>query len=472
MENIENNFHRYLVEAKLEHKQYQYDGVSWCLNHEISIGPPICGVRGGFIADEMGLGKTIIMIGLMVSNIVEHTLIIVPPILMEQWALQIYKTTGHQPLIYHGASKKTITLEQLNKARIVITTYGAISMTEDSYGTLLHKIKWDRIIFDEAHHLRNRKTTCHIGAYTLFARFRWLVSGTPVQNKKADFHSLCSILRVSPRFYNNISDWIMSYLLRRTKSSVGIQIADIHHIKNSVKWSSQKEEQLSEELHSVLNFSKVNPNKSANKLFVASLFNKSKISVVLRAKQSCIYPALMSKKLEIIREFISNNEYASYKEALGHTSKLDAVVKTVLDNKDNGCGKLIFCNFRDEIDEIATRLRHGGIDHVVTLDGRTCKSSRADILREKNNVLILQIQTGCEGLNLQDNYSEIYFVAPHWNPSVEDQAIARCHRIGQTKDVYVHRFEMSSFEADTKCIDKYIGDVQERKRILVSEIIG
>jgi SNF2 family DNA or RNA helicase len=391
---------------------------------------------------------------------------------MEQWALQIYKTTGHQPLIYHGASKKTITLEQLNGSLIVITTYGAVTFTEGRDNSLLHNVDWDRIIFDEAHHLRNRNTICHISADALSARFRWLVSGTPIQNKKADFYSLCAILKLSPMFYNNINNLVRSYVLKRTKLEVGIQIADIHHIKNSVMWSNKQEQQLSEELHSVLNFSRVNPEKSDNKLFIASLFNKSKISVVLRAKQSCIYPALMSKKLESIRGIISKNEYASYKEAFSHTSKLDEVVKIVLDNKDNGSGKIIFCNFRDEIDEIATRLRHEGIDRVVTLDGRTNKSSRADILREKNNVLILQIQTGCEGLNLQENYSEIYFVAPHWNPSVEDQAIARCHRIGQNKDVYVHRFEMKSFDADTKCIDKYIGDVQEHKRILVSKIIS
>jgi SNF2 family DNA or RNA helicase len=90
--------------------------------------------------------------------------------------------------------------------------------------------------------------------------------------------------------------------------------------------------------------------------------------------------------------------------------------------------------------------------------------------------LVLQIQTGCEGLNLQENYSEIYFISPHWNPAVEDQAIARCHRIGQTKSVYVKRFEMSSFisneqDIPTRTIDKYVKDVQDVKRIVAGEII-
>jgi hypothetical protein len=58
-------------------------------------------------------------------------------------------------------------------------------------------------------------------------------------------------------------------------------------------------------------------------------------------------------------------------------------------------------------------------------------------------VLILQIQTASEGLNLQHHFSEIYFVSPHWNPAVQDQAVARCHRIGQTKPVSVYNYAMN-----------------------------
>ena len=117
------------------------------------------------------------------------------------------------------------------------------------------------------------------------------------------------------------------------------------------------------------------------------------------------------------------------------------------------------------------------MEKVATFDGRTSNSKRFEILNDRNDALILQIQTGCEGLNLQEHYSEIYFISPHWNPAVEDQAIARCHRIGQTKPVYVERFEMCSFVPDeedvsTKTIDKYVNDVQEGKRIVASEILN
>ena len=254
-------FDKYLDRGKLTHQQYQKDGVKFMLNNELR-EDPVCGVRGGFIADEMGLGKTIMMIGVMLCNFVERTLIIVPPVLVDQWYVQIARTTGHKALIFHGDNKKQITASDLAAAKIVISTYGAITMTQtmmkEKTVTPLHRIVWSRIIFDEAHHLRNGNTNRNVGARILSAKIRWLVSGTPIQNRKRDFYNMCNIIGLPASYYTNFPqnqfDFQQKYLLKRTKSQVGIDLPPIQFIHHNVEWTHDSERKLSNDIHRAVSF--------------------------------------------------------------------------------------------------------------------------------------------------------------------------------------------------------------------------
>ena len=119
-----------------------------------------------------------------------------------------------------------------------------------------------------------------------------------------------------------------------------------------------------------------------------------------------------------------------------------------------------------------------GEDDIAIIDGTVSGRDRARIFAAQPRVLILQIRTCSEGLNLQ-SYSDVYFVSPHWNPCVEDQAIARCYRMGQTNGVRVFRFYMSDFVAEEEaaameCIstlDHKCEEIQERKRVLCNEFL-
>jgi len=516
------HFDKYIKRSGMDKKSYQRDGVQWLLDNETRMVPP-CGVRGGFVADEMGLGKTIMMIGLCVANFRKKTLIVLPPVLIEQWYRQIYKTTGHKCVVYHGKSKKKMLSMfggeggeeglrlELENAVIVLCSYDAITLKFDKKKTIdnninkevinknvLHDITWGRVIFDEAHHLRNKKTGRFMGGKMLRSEIKWLVSGTPIQNKKQDFYALCSLINLPLSYYkdpSNYSEIGSRFILKRTKKQVGIQLEDAVENKNIVVWKNRAEEMLAKEIHSAFAFSNValgtsdttNKQKYINSHeFIDAMLDRGygKLPILLRARQSCIYPKMMKDKIEIFKKMgiIKDDDAgdgSTYEEAMKHSSKLDSVVEAIMERKDNGNGKLVFCHFKEEMTVIAERLRReGGNLDVGILDGKTSASARMKLLSEPKDVLIMQIQTGCEGLNLQENYSEIYFVSPHWNPYVEEQAIARCHRIGQMKPVFVWRFEMDKFAENgdentvpTKNLEEYVVDVQNEKRILVSKII-
>lgn len=480
-------FDKYMERSGLEKKTYQYEGVTWLLKNELRVD----GARGGFVADEMGLGKTITMIGLCLANFMHKTLIVLPPVLIDQWFAQIYRTTGHKCIVYHGENKKLIDsvgVPGFDKAVIVLCSYDAITIsrekkTQQPHGnvniikkslenSLLHKIKWGRIIFDEAHHLRNKNTNRYFGAKLLNAEIKWLVSGTPVQNKKNDFYALCSLINLPASYYTNSSNLIeiaRNHILKRTKKQVGIDLDDAVENKKIVDWNNMDELKLSENIHSLISHLhiKMSEAKKNNDTRAVRLGRYELLTLLLRARQSCIYPKMIGENFDI--DVTNVNKV----EAMKGTSKLDSVVAAILERKDNGNGKLVFCHFKEEIGEIAQRLEGVGLQ-VGVLDGKTSKGVRAKMLSEKKDALIMQIQTGCEGLNLQENYSEIYFVSPHWNPYIEDQAVGRCHRIGQKKTVFVWRFEMNHFDLDVslKNLDKHVNDIQNCKRDVVNKIIS
>jgi len=453
----------FLAKSGIERKEYQLDGIEWCVKLETHNDPELP-IRGGFIADEMGLGKTIMMIATFVVNFLPHTLIVLPNILLEQWEAEIFRTTGHRALVYYGANKKNITIEQIKSSFIVLTTYNTIALCDTSSTSLLsplHQIKWNRIVFDEAHHLRNRNRRW-FGSRMLKSNIRWLISGTPVQNKRTDFFNLCSALKMPASYYaeeDNLIHLVKHFILKRTKKQVGISLPPVNLDLKSVLWKNDGEKNLAKDIHKALYKS------------------SSKLKLFMHARQSCVLPSLLKPKL---RSLISDEKIPSHhskSDATIYSSKMDSVISTILSRKGNGNGKLVFCHFRAEIDTIVNRLREGNLSNVCTFDGRVKQAVRFRRLKEDYEVIVLQIQTGCEGLNLQKNYSEIYFVSPHWNPAIEDQAVARCHRIGQTKPVYVFRFYMNSFEDDKQtqqhiALDHYISVIQDGKREISNLILS
>jgi SNF2 family DNA or RNA helicase len=471
-----NNFSKFITNANLEYKSYQADGGKWCISKEITTNP-LFNVRGGLIADEMGLGKTILMIGTIVSNPVGPTLIVLPVALLEQWSDQLFKTTGTKPYVYHGTNKKTCSMKLLSTQTCVLTTYSAVAIKKkNGEKNLLHEMNWGRLVFDEAHHLRNKTTGTFIGASALKGTYVWLITGTPVQNKKRDFYNLCEILRIPASIYKTKDGLVNirnSVVLRRTKKQVGLLLPKVVEKIVNVRWESEREKCLARDIHNSLNlYNRTTDREEDEGVQVAGAPLNNVLTQMCLAKQSCIGLLTEAHLQNLQKEGVLTRPVKEYMEVIQQNfSKINAVVNTVLSLKDNGCGKLIFTNYHRESDIIQQRLNEGGMTNTAIYDGRLLQSKKKHVLCEKHDALIIQIQTGCEGLNLQANYSEIYFVTPHWNPSVEDQAVARCHRMGQTKTVMVYRFEMDNLKNEENItMDNYVNVVQEKKRILVRQL--
>ena len=455
----------FLEKAGIDFKPHQYDGVQWAIDNEHAQD---LHVRGGFIADEMGLGKTITMIGMLISNFQRRTLIVLPNVLIDQWVGEIVRTTGHTPLVYYGANKKNIDITQLLLAPIVLTSYNAIAIHANDVDLpsdcLLHQICWSRVVFDEAHYLRN-KTSRYWGAKKLQSQIKWLMTGTPIQNKRRDFLNLCSVVGMPVSYYtnpDNITHLFQRHVLRRTKEQAGILLPELHLGSNEVSWKSEPERLLSLDIHSAISFSTA----------------MDRLRLFIQARQACILPRMLQEKLsDLVEKQLVPRDHDHTLGLLG-SSKMDAVVDMLVQRQGNGNGKLVFCHFREEIDALVHMLSTRGITNLATFDGRISLTARTKVLAASHEILIIQIKTGCDGLNLQADFSEVYFVSPAWNPAVEDQAIARCHRIGQLKPVQVFRFRMNSYEnlkeedIHSPSLDQYVCLVQDTKREIIHELFA
>jgi SNF2 family DNA or RNA helicase len=500
------------------------------------------------------------MMGLIIANLAAYrrTLIVVPVALIAQWVAQIKKTiidTGVKPdltiLVYHGSTgKRRVVLSNDEGSSvwchrppkrggggggggaidIVITTYGCVAMEEPIVvrrkgvlvGSAISAVKTlslltfraDRVIFDEAHHLRNKSSRMFKGAMRVVgdaaANGRtsvWIVTGTPIQNKISDLKSLCYILgfKASELITEEKRKFIRdNYVLRRTKVSVGMAAAaaeeagaeageaasmtycmtsssrlqSLAHYRTNVPWTSVNELDLSREIHQ----------KAKN-----TTDRTERLKLYTQMRQMCVWPALLRRSGSGSSSESLDDSYGlsidEFHVAVSKQSKMDRVVATMMEEAamttDGERRKsIVFCHYRREMTQLRDMLlMHGGggSGDVAIIDGSVGHRQREHIFASAPSVLILQIRTCSEGLNLQE-YSNVYFISPHWNPCVEDQAIARCYRMGQTSQVRVFRFYMADFvgefdaviPGESECIstlDHRCEEIQEKKRILCNEFL-
>jgi DNA repair protein RAD16 len=193
-------------------KPFQLEGLNWMIRQEQSHW------KGGLLGDEMGMGKTIQAVSLIMSDYPAKnpTLVVVPPVALMQWQKEItdYTSGKLNVLVYHISANpkcKSLTKQQLKKYNVIMISYSGLEsmyrkenkgwnrgdgiVKEDS---ILHSIKFHRLILDEAHSIKSRTTSVAKACFALKADYKWCLSGTPVQNRIGEFFSLLRFLEVQP----------------------------------------------------------------------------------------------------------------------------------------------------------------------------------------------------------------------------------------------------------------------------------
>ncbi|MEP7256655.1 MAG: SNF2-related protein, partial [Ferruginibacter sp.] len=442
-------------------RPYQTSGYQW-LNYLNDVG------WGGILADDMGLGKTIQALS-MLHHYKETTgavkaLVVCPTTLIYNWKNEVEKFTPSLGWHIHHGSIRGRSIEELQKHNIVITTYGTLR----SDIQLLMKINFDYLILDESQAIKNPASKVTRAACLLNAKNRLCMSGTPLQNNTFDIFAQMNFLNPgllgNMEFFRNefatpidkfgeqeqkehLRKLLFPFILRRTKEQVAKDLPD--KTETILFCEMEKEQRKIYDAY----------RNSYREKILGTIdeqgIGKSQLTILqglMKLRQICDSPAIL-------------NEEEKYPN---HSIKLDELAREIEENIGDHKA-LIFSQFLGMLALIKKKLVEDNIQFEY-FDGSTSAPDREKAIQNFQNndecrVFLISLKAGGVGLNLTAA-DYVYIVDPWWNPAVEQQAIDRTHRIGQTKNIFAYRMIC----IDT--IEDKILQLQERKRKLASELIA
>ena len=439
---------------------YQKEGVQWMFGMEHQESGP----KGGFLCDEMGLGKTVQLLATILANPLPRTLIIVPKSIITQWHEEIGKFAPELSVnIYDGPERKVNEMTDITIAPYTVLTVkgGGVDAL-----TPLHRMKWDRVILDEAHEIRNRRSKLFKSVNRLNTEIKWIVTGTPVFNSMEDFVSLCTFLGLPKNYVQGKTKEIKDiYILRRTKDDLAkinerLRLPPCHF--ENVELDMFDEERA---LYECVFLEAQGIIRDAFKNAVSlNAKNMIILECLLRARQCMIWPQMylngVAKQNEIQPEVWK-----------GRSNKMETLFRMIEEHPTEK--SLIFCQFRGEMNYIQRQL--SDTCPVFRIDGSVPKEERVRQIEEFKKthggaVFVIQIKSGGQGLNLQEA-TRVYITAPSWNPATELQAIGRAHRTGQTKVVHVKKLvykECNRFVS----VEEEMMALQGHKSLVCSEVLN
>lgn len=460
-----------LVERTLASLQgrHQREGVMWMCQREAHPGV-VPSVAGGILADEMGMGKTYEVAALMRLRPM-RTLVVTTLATLMQWQDVLSTHLGELPFVLR--SKDHAGGGGFQRVKTVLTTYSMFQRC-DRVPSALGMQGWGRIVLDEAHVIRNPKTNMHRSLSRLAAVHRWVLTGTPVNNTLRDLHSLVQWLGAPGLEVGLVREHLM--LMRTKELSCGCDIPSLTIIDSIVVMSPTERHVYS----MIVTSGRAHANMEVGDMdmLTHAPIHVHVMEAVLRCRQACTHLSIMA---EAVVQAMRTEERSCTKMQLvmRHpdiattpvslmSAKLTRLVELVTAHSRTE-KSLVFCDWLKEMELVERALTEGVGVRVLRYHGAMDVTGRQAVLRsfqgmEEGTVLLVQIQCGGTGLNIQ-SASRVYMMRPAWNPCIERQAIARVHRLGQTRAVIVTRL----VAADS--IDERCEDVQRSKLEVINSVM-
>ncbi|WP_446698371.1 DEAD/DEAH box helicase [Anabaena sp. PCC 7938] len=487
-------------------REYQKRGVAW-LEYLERLG------LNGCLADDMGLGKSVQVIARLVqerellaseeeierggdegdgenkgnkgnkgekrnrgdrqtklSN-VPPTLLIAPTSVVGNWQKEIAKFAPHlQSMIHHGSDRIQTAPEFKTACQqndVVITSFTLARKDEK----LLHSIKWQRIVLDEAQNIKNPKAAQTKAILKLSAKHRLALTGTPVENRLLDLWSIFNFL--NPGYLGKEAQFRKSFEIPIQKDNDRIKSSTLKKlveplILRRVKTDKSIINDLPDKVEQKLYTNLTKEQASLYEVVVKDVEEKLQtvegiqrkgliLSTLMKLKQICNHPA----------QFLQDNSEFSTERS----HKLSRLVEMVDEAVSEGESLLIFSQFTEVCEQVEKYIKHNLRCNTYYLHGGTSRPRREKMITEfqepdtEASVFILSLKAGGVGITLT-KANHVFHFDRWWNPAVENQATDRAFRIGQQKNVFVHKFVAIG------TLEEKIDQMIEDKKKLANAVVG
>ncbi len=447
------------LEATL--RPYQHSGFGW-LDYLNKVG------WGGLLADDMGLGKTIQTLTFLLhykqTNGVLNALVVCPTTLLYNWENEIKKFTPELTYFIHHGSGRSSKRSVLADYNIVITTYGTLRSDVE----MMSKAEFDYVILDESQAIKNPTSKVTKAAMLLPTKNRIALSGTPMQNNTFDIYAQMNFLNPgmlgNKEFFKDnfatpidkfqesttkehLRKLIYPFLLRRTKEQVAKDLPDKTEITLYCEMEAPQRKIYD-------GFKNMYRAKILGSIEEQGM-DKSRFAILqglMKLRQICDSPAILNGE-----EKFDN-----------HSVKLVELIRELKENIGDH-KVLIFSQFLGMLALIQDELNTNNIEFEYFDGSYTSKQREAAINNFQNNsncrAFLISLKAGGTGLNLTAA-DYVYIMDPWWNPAVEQQAIDRTHRIGQTKNIFAYRYICKN------TVEEKIVELKQKKSSLVRDIIA